>query len=68
MSHRINVPGGSGRSAFIAGGVGGLADWPRAVNSLREAAGDDRQAAAQLQLIEAMNLGPAGEPAPGPER
>lgn len=48
--------------AFIAGGVGGPADWPRAINLLREAASDDRQAAAQLQLLEAMNLGPRGEP------
>lgn len=49
--------------AFIAGGVGGPANWSRAVGLLREAAGEDRQAAAQLKLIEAMDLGPVGEPA-----
>ena len=48
--------------AFIAGGVGGPADWLRAVKLLREAAPGDREAAAQLRLIEAMVLGPAGEP------
>ena len=48
--------------AFIAGGVGGPADWPRAIHLLREAASGDRQAAAQLQLIEAMDLDSAGEP------
>jgi len=48
--------------AFIAGGVGGLADWPRAIGMLKAAAADDHSAAAQLQLIEAMDLGPAGEP------
>lgn len=49
--------------AFVAGGVGGPADWPRAVALLRDAARTDGEAAAQLQLIETMNLGPAGEPA-----
>ncbi|MEA3067728.1 MAG: prolyl 4-hydroxylase, partial [Sphingomonadales bacterium] len=48
--------------AFIAGGVGGPADWPRAVRLLREAAGGDSQAAAQLQLIESTKLGENGEP------
>lgn len=48
--------------AFIAGGVGGPADWLRAVKLLREAAPGDREAAAQLRLIETMVLGPAGEP------
>jgi len=48
--------------AFIASGVGGPADWPRAVGLLRQAAADDQQAADQLKLIEAMALGPAGEP------
>ncbi|MFL6759686.1 2OG-Fe(II) oxygenase [Sphingomonas sp.] len=49
--------------AFVAGGVGGPADWPRAIDMLRQAAPGDPQAAAQLQLIEAMTLGPDGEPA-----
>ncbi len=48
--------------AFVAGGVGGPADWPRAMHLLREAASNDAQAAAQLELIEAMDLGPHGEP------
>ena len=49
--------------AFVAGGVGGAADWPRAMRLLEEAAPHDPQAAAQLQLIQAMDLGPSGEPA-----
>lgn len=49
--------------AFIAGGVGGPADWPRAVSLLRQAAASgDEMAGDQLRLIEAMDLGPAGEP------
>lgn len=48
--------------AFIAGGVGGRADWQRAVGLLREAASDDQQAAAQLRLVEAMELDAVGEP------
>ncbi len=48
--------------AFIAGGVGGPADWPRAIGLLRNAAPSDSQAATQLRLLEAMALGPAGEP------
>lgn len=48
--------------AFIAGGVGGPPDWPRAVRLLRGAAAGDPDAAAQLQLIEAMDLDPAGNP------
>ena len=49
--------------AFIAGGVGGPADWPRALTLLRDAARADVEAATQLQLIESMNLGTDGEPA-----
>ena len=48
--------------AFIAVGVGGPADWPRALEMLRAAAARDSQAAAQIQIIEAMALGPNGEP------
>jgi prolyl 4-hydroxylase len=47
--------------AFVAGGVGGPADWPRAMQLLRKAADGDDQAAAQLTLIEAMQLTPNGE-------
>jgi prolyl 4-hydroxylase len=48
--------------AFLAGGVGGPADWNHAVQLLRDAASADPQALAQLRLIEAMPLGPNGEP------
>jgi prolyl 4-hydroxylase len=47
--------------AFVAGGVGGPADWPRAIRLLEEASADDPHAAAQLQLIAAMDLDPSGE-------
>jgi prolyl 4-hydroxylase len=50
--------------AFLAGGVGGPADWNRAIQLLRDAASADPQALAQLRLIEAMPLGPNGEPQP----
>lgn len=49
--------------AFIAGGVGGPADWPRALGLLRNAAVSDTEAAGQLRLIEAMDLEPDGGPA-----
>lgn len=49
--------------AFIAGGVGGPSDWPRAIGLLQDAAPDDPHAAQQLQLIQAMALSAAGEPA-----
>jgi len=48
--------------AFVAGGVGGPADWPRAMALLDEAAGTDPEAAAQLKLIDAMELGADGAP------
>lgn len=48
--------------AFIAGGVGGVSDWPRAMALLRKAAPEDAGAAAQLKLIESMRLSPNGEP------
>ena len=48
--------------AFIAGGVGGAADWRRAMLLLKDAARQDPQAAAQLQLIQSMNLTDDGEP------
>ena len=50
--------------AFVAGGVGAPADWPRAVRLLEEASPRDPDAATQLQLIQAMDLGSSGEPAP----
>ena len=48
--------------AFVAGGVGGEADWPKAARLLRDAAATDRQAAEQLRLIDAMALNPDGGP------
>ena len=48
--------------AFIAGGVGGRADWPRAVALLRQAVGSDPQADAQLKLIDEMALTETGDP------
>ena len=48
--------------AFIAGGVGGPADWPRAIQLLRGAAATDPDAQTQLALIETMALGPDGDP------
>jgi len=58
---------GDGRSAaivraFIAGGVGGPADWPRAIQLLRDAAATDPDAQTQLTLIENMALAPDGAP------
>jgi prolyl 4-hydroxylase len=48
--------------AFVAGGVGGSSDWPRAMELLRDAAPTDQEAARQLRLIEAMALNPDGDP------
>jgi len=49
--------------AFLAGGVGGAADWSRAVELLRDAAASEPAAAAQLCLIDAMDLTADGAPA-----
>ena len=48
--------------AYVAGGVGGPADWQRAMRLLKEAADSEPEAAAQGELIRSMNLGPDGEP------
>jgi prolyl 4-hydroxylase len=48
--------------AFIAAGVGGPPDWARALLMLDAAANDDPNAAAQLDLVKAMKLGPGGAP------
>lgn len=48
--------------AFVAGGVGGPADWPRAMEMLESAAKEDREAAAQLELIGTMSLQSDGAP------
>ncbi|MGA9580577.1 MAG: 2OG-Fe(II) oxygenase, partial [Allosphingosinicella sp.] len=49
-------------AGFLAAGVGGPDDWPAALDSLRALAKRQAQAAAQLRLIEAMNLGADGFP------
>lgn len=51
-------------TAFVAGGVGGAADWARAMAMLKSTASDDPEAAAQLQLIGTMHLAPDGAPLP----
>lgn len=48
--------------SLLASGIGGPADWPDAVERLRAAAGDDPQAARQVDLLSEMNLGPRGDP------
>lgn len=48
--------------AFVAGGVGGPSDWPRAMELLQDAARTDPSASAQLDLIDQMDLGPDGDP------
>lgn len=48
--------------AFVAGGVGGPANWARALELLRGAAVADEAARTQLALIDKMPLGPNGDP------
>lgn len=57
-------------TAFLGNGTGGPADWPAAMALLRERAQAEPSAGAQLRLIEAMSLSPAGDPLalPDPER
>jgi prolyl 4-hydroxylase len=57
-----DTPSAEVTRAFIAGGVGGPADWPRVITLLRSAAARDAEAAAQLRLIEDMDLDRNGEP------
>lgn len=47
---------------FLAAGVGGAGDWPAAIGALRTLAADDPGSAAQLRLIEAMDLNDEGGP------
>jgi prolyl 4-hydroxylase len=54
--------------AFLAGGIGGPRDWAGALASLRRRAGKSREASAELELLEAMNLSADGEPLPLPEQ
>jgi prolyl 4-hydroxylase len=55
---------------LLGAGVGGPADWPRAVHLLRGLAASGRRSAAELALVEAMALRPDGSPVsvPAPER
>lgn len=48
--------------AFVANGTGGDADWQAAIDLLRAASGDDPEAAEQVRLIVAMDLGEDGAP------
>lgn len=50
-------------AGFLASGTGGEAQWPEALAALERLAGKAPQAAAQLRLIEKMDLGPDGFPA-----
>jgi prolyl 4-hydroxylase len=50
-------------ASFLAGGVGGEPQWPEALAGLRALAAKAPQAAAQLRLIEAMDLDADGFPA-----
>jgi prolyl 4-hydroxylase len=52
---------------FVAAGVGGEADWPRAMALLRELARSGRRSARELAIVEAMDLRPDGSPACVPE-
>lgn len=53
--------------AFVASGVGGPRDWPLALRLLAEAATGEADARAELDLIRAMRLTAAGDPADLPE-
>lgn len=53
-------------ASLLAGGFGGPRDWPAALALLRDWAPRDGFARAQLELIDAMALGPDGDPAPLP--
>lgn len=48
--------------ALLANGTGGSADWAGAIKVLSETAGSDPNSARELDVIRAMNVGPAGEP------
>jgi prolyl 4-hydroxylase len=49
-------------AAFLASGAGGGEDWPGALAALRALAPDEPRAAAQLALLEAMELRDDGSP------
>jgi prolyl 4-hydroxylase len=47
---------------LLANGIAGPADWPRAIDRLREEARVDTRRAHMLALVEAMDLDEAGDP------
>ena len=49
--------------SWLAGGTGGPGDWPTAIERLRDLARTNRQAEAEIALIETMSLTPDGYPA-----
>jgi prolyl 4-hydroxylase len=64
--------GGDGDAAmlhsfFLAAGVGGGADWPAAFRSLQALARSDPGAAAQMQLLQRMEIDEGGAPLQVPE-
>jgi prolyl 4-hydroxylase len=72
---RQAAAGGERRAAVIythlvGAGVGGPADWPRALHLLRGLAQSGRRSAVELALVEAMTVRADGSPAsvPEPER
>lgn len=52
---------------FLASGVGGARDWPRALALLRTLAERDRRCRRALEVISAMALTPEGDPVSVPE-
>jgi prolyl 4-hydroxylase len=57
-----NGEGFAAYTAFVAGGVGGPADWALACSLLGAQAGFDPAAAEELALVETMELTPDGAP------
>lgn len=60
------VDGAKAYANFLAGGIGGPADWPAALARLRQLAEADAQSRAALALIEAMTLTEEGAPQRAP--
>jgi prolyl 4-hydroxylase len=54
-------------ASFLAAGVGGPADWAGALASIRTLAPSEPRAAAQLRLLDAMDLDAEGFPVRAPE-
>ena len=51
---------------FVASGTGGVRDWNRAIALLRGLAAGNRRSAAELEIVSAMALTDAGDPAAAP--